>query len=161
VNFSAREAALLVAIGRYVTEMRVVPFTDTLEAALDKVRSALSASAQRQLLAHVETLLFVGVPAHTAPPAVRRTLEEAWFEGVPLWIRYAGSRETTTRLVRIDSVIMERTETLVNAFDLNKKEPRQFKLERIEDASIERPASQAPPAFTTARQLTVRRPRGR
>jgi predicted DNA-binding transcriptional regulator YafY len=162
VNFSAREAALLVAIGRYVSEMRVVPFTDTLEAALDKVRSALSASAQRQLLAHVETLLFVGVPAHTAPPAVRRTLEEAWFEGVPLWIRYAGARETTTRLVRIESVIMERTETLVNAFDLDKKEQRQFKLERIEDASIECPApEQVQPAFTAARQLTVRRPRDR
>jgi predicted DNA-binding transcriptional regulator YafY len=49
VNFTAREAALLVALGRHATNTRLLPFTDTLESALDKVRSALSRSAQREL----------------------------------------------------------------------------------------------------------------
>src|SRR5688572_15213633 len=30
VNFTAREAALLVALGRFAIEMRLLPFTDTL-----------------------------------------------------------------------------------------------------------------------------------
>src|SRR6202000_2440789 len=50
VNFTAREAALLVALGRFASQMRLLPFTETLEAALDKVRAALSTSAQRELL---------------------------------------------------------------------------------------------------------------
>src|SRR5579863_8224124 len=45
VNFTAREAALLLAVGRWAASMRYVPFADTLRAALDKVRGALSASA--------------------------------------------------------------------------------------------------------------------
>ena len=90
-----------------------------------------------QLLDHLETLKFIGVPAKTAAPEVRRALEEAWFEGVPLKIRYAGARETTTRRVRLESVVMERSETLVNALDLDKGEPRQFRLDRIEHAEVE------------------------
>ena len=138
VNFTAREAALLVAAGRWLAEMRVLPFTATLDSALEKVRAALSASAQRQLLEHLETLKFIGVPARTAAPEVRRALEEAWFEGATLRIRYAGARETTTRRVRLQSVVMERSETLVNAHDLDKDEPRQFRLDRIEHAEVER-----------------------
>ena len=38
-------AALLVALGRFAADMRLLPFTETLESALDKVRAALSASA--------------------------------------------------------------------------------------------------------------------
>jgi predicted DNA-binding transcriptional regulator YafY len=138
VNFTAREAALLVAVGKWISEMRILPFTATLESALDKVRAALSASAQRQLLDHLESLKFIGVPARTAPPEVRRALEEAWFEGVPLTIRYAGARGTTIRRVRLESVVMERSETLVNAHDLDKNEPRQFRLEKIEHAVVDR-----------------------
>ena len=136
VNFTAREAALLVAAGRWLAEMRILPFTATLESALDKVRAALSASAQRQLLEHLGTLQFVGVPARTAAPGVRQTLERAWFEGVPIAIRYAGANGVTSRRVRIRSVVMERTETLVNALDLDKNEDRQFKLDRIEHATL-------------------------
>src|SRR5580658_2457841 len=99
VNFTAREAALLVAVGRWLAAMRVIPFTATLDSALDKVRSALSASAQRQLLEHLATLQFIGVPARTAKPGVRSALEEAWFEGATLEIRYAGANETTTRRI--------------------------------------------------------------
>src|SRR5580704_15461058 len=129
VNFTAREAALLVAATRWLAEMRVLPFTVTLGSAIDKVRAALSASAQRQLLEQLETLKFIGVPARTGSPEVRRALEEAWFEGAILKIRYAGARETTTRSVRLESVIMERSETLVNAHDLDKDERRQFRLD--------------------------------
>src|SRR5262245_50135176 len=41
VNFTAREAALLAALGRFATEMRLIPFVDTLESGLNKVRAAL------------------------------------------------------------------------------------------------------------------------
>jgi predicted DNA-binding transcriptional regulator YafY len=139
VNFTAREAAILVAAGKFLADMRVLPFTSTLSSALDKVRAALSGSAQRQLIEHLESLKFIGVPARTANADVRRALEEAWFEGIPLTIRYAGAREITTRRVRLESVIMERSETLVNAHDLDKNEPRQFRLDRIEHAEVDRP----------------------
>ena len=33
---------------------------------------------------------------------------------------------------------MERSETLVNALDLDKNEPRQFRLDRIEHAEVDR-----------------------
>jgi len=136
VNFTAREAALLVAAGRFLSEMRVIPFTETLESGLDKVRAALSGSAQRQLLEHLDTLKFVGIPARKAAPGVRQALERAWFEGTPIAIRYAGANGTTMRRVRVKSLVMERTETLINALDLEKNEDRQFKLDRIEKAEV-------------------------
>ncbi len=138
VNFTPREAALLVAIGRFVFDMRILPFTSTLESALDKVRAALSATSQRQLLEHIESLKFVGIPARSAAPEVRRALEAAWFEGAVLEIHYAGAREPTVRRVRIQSVVMERSETLVNALDLEKGESRQFRLDRITQAFVEK-----------------------
>ncbi|HLL25188.1 MAG TPA: HTH domain-containing protein, partial [Kofleriaceae bacterium] len=42
VNFTAREAALLVALARLATEQRLVPFPNAVERAADKVKSALS-----------------------------------------------------------------------------------------------------------------------
>jgi predicted DNA-binding transcriptional regulator YafY len=54
VNFTAREAALVLAVGSWAASTRIVPFSDTLNAALDKVRGALSASAQRELVAYSE-----------------------------------------------------------------------------------------------------------
>src|SRR6185436_3238785 len=39
VNFTARQAALLVALGRFALDTRLLPFEETLEAALDKVRA--------------------------------------------------------------------------------------------------------------------------
>ena len=71
VNLNAREAAVLVALGAYARRMRLLPFAETLEAALDKVRGALSASAQRELLSVLDGLQFVGVPALPVPAAVR------------------------------------------------------------------------------------------
>src|SRR5512141_2345683 len=63
VNFTAREAALLVALARLAREQRLTPFTQAIDRAADKVRAALSTSAQRELLALVGELQFVGVPA--------------------------------------------------------------------------------------------------
>ncbi len=137
VNFNAREAALLVAVGSWVTEMRVVPFTETIDAALDKVRAALGVAGQRELASHMKTLKFVGIPARASSPDVRRVLEQAWFEHRPMRIRYRDADGVPTeRTVRVRSVVMERTETLVNCDDLDKGQARQFKLDRIERAAL-------------------------
>ena len=137
VNFTAREAALLTALGTFAAQMRVLPFSETLAAALDKVRGALSASAQRELLNHIETLQFVGVPAAQISAPVRRAVETAWFEQLPLRIRYLGADGIATdRAVRIRSAVMERTITFLNCDDLDKGEPRQFRMDRIEKAEL-------------------------
>jgi len=141
VNFTPREAALLVALGRFATEMRLLPFADTLATALDKVQGALTTSAQRELLDLVGSLKFVGVPAHPVVPAVRKAVERAWFERQPLRIRYQStSFVESSRVVRVESAIMERGVTLLNCHDLEKGELRQFRLDRILAAKIVRPS---------------------
>jgi predicted DNA-binding transcriptional regulator YafY len=142
VNFTPREAAMLAIVGRWVTELRLVPFDATLGAALDKVRGALPAASQRELARLMASLSFVGVPARTAPAEVRRAVEDAWFERRPVRIRYQGARETTERLVEVTSIVLERTETLLNTVDLEKSEARQFKLHLIEHAAL---APRSPP----------------
>jgi predicted DNA-binding transcriptional regulator YafY len=136
VNFSPREAALMIAACEWLARMRILPFTETLRGALDKVRAALSASAQRKLIEQLKTLEFVGVPARTCAPAVQRALEQAWFENAPLRIEYAGHQGKTTRRVQLQTVVMDRGETLLNCLDLDKGETRQFKLDRIERAQV-------------------------
>ena len=137
VNFTPREAALLLALGRWAGEMRFLPFAETMDGALDKVRGALSASAQRELVRQMELLHFVGVPSHGAPLAIRRVIEQAFFERQPVRIRYAGADGiVTTRVVRIHSAVMERTQTLLNCDDLDKGQRRQFRLDRIEKAEL-------------------------
>jgi len=137
VNFTAREAALLVALGRFATEMRLLPFTETLDRALEKVQGALSASAQRELAGRLKELQFAGVPQLPVSRAVRAAVERAWFEQQPLRITYrSGNYERTTRDIRITSVFMERTETRLNAIDLAKNEERQFRLDRVEKAEV-------------------------
>jgi len=136
VNFTPREAALLVTLGRWAQESRLLPFAETLEGALDKVRGALSVSAQRELMTLMEGIQFIGVPAHAAAPAVRRAVEQAWFERLPVRIRYQGAdRTVTTRIVRISSVVMERSQTMLNCDDLDKGERRQFRMDRILEAA--------------------------
>src|SRR5690606_5587471 len=49
VNFTAREAAVLVALTRLASEQRLIPFPKAIERAADKVRAALTTSAQREL----------------------------------------------------------------------------------------------------------------
>jgi predicted DNA-binding transcriptional regulator YafY len=136
VSFTAHEAALLIAAGRFLAEMRLLPFTETLASGLAKVRAALPSATEAQVAGQLDTLTFVGVPARAAAPGVRHVLERAWFEGVPITIRYAGVNGTTTRRVRIRSVVMDRRETRVNALDLDKNEDRQFSLDRILHAAL-------------------------
>jgi predicted DNA-binding transcriptional regulator YafY len=137
VNFTAREAALLVALGRFAIDTRLLPFTDTLESALDKVRAALSTSTQRELLTRLGELSFHGVPALPSKKAVRTALERAWFEQQPLRITYVdGNFIQTTRDVRIEAVLMDRHETRIDAVDLEKGERRHFRLDRIEHAAV-------------------------
>jgi predicted DNA-binding transcriptional regulator YafY len=137
VNFTAREAALLVAVGRHAIDMRLLPFTDTLESGLDKVRAALSTSAQREMLARLGELSFLGVPALPSHKAVRATVERAWFEQQPLRITYVdGDFVETTRDVRIHGVVMERHETRLDAVDLATGKRRHFRLDRIQRAEL-------------------------
>jgi predicted DNA-binding transcriptional regulator YafY len=140
VNFTAREAALLVAIGRWATEMRLLPFADTLEGALDKVRGALTASAQRELGEQIAKLRFIGVPSAVVRPEIRRVVEQAWFEQQPLRIDYMHSNyERTSHSVLIRGVLVERTMTVLECDDLESQETRGFRLDRIERAMAKAP----------------------
>lgn len=144
VNFTAREAALLVALGRFGIDMRLLPFTDTLQSALDKVRAALSTSAQRELLDRLKELSLVGVPARPVKQEVRAALERAWFEQQPLRITYVdGNLLETTREIRVEGVLMDRHETRIDAVDLAKGERRQFRLDRVARAEPVRPLKEA------------------
>ena len=137
VNFSPREAAVLVVLGRFATETRLVPFVDTLESALSKVRGALTAGQQREALSHAEKLAFAAVPALPSRPAVRRVVEEAWFtqRAVRLrWHRSDGSCHEGT--VRIARVLMERTMTVLECLDVTTGEGRGVRLDRIDDAKL-------------------------
>jgi len=141
VNFTAREAALLVALGRFAINMRLMPFADTLESALDKVRAALSSSAQRELLARLDELSFLGVPALPSKKAVREACERAWFEQQALEIVYVdGNFLQSTRRVRIVQVVMDRHETRLDATDIETGERRHFRLDRIARAEVLRPS---------------------
>src|SRR3954469_7240377 len=125
VNFTAREAALLTALGRFAIDMRLLPFQETLQSALDKVRAALSTSAQRELLSRISELSFHGVPSLPSKKPVRAALERAWFEQQPVRITYVdGNFIETTRTVRIASVAMDRHETRIEALDLEHGERR-------------------------------------
>ena len=137
VNFTAREAAVLISAARFLAAMRVLPFAETLASASDKVQAALSRSAQREFLHRLDELQFVGVPARPTLPAVREALEQAWLLQRPLWLRYAGSRGETERRVRLRQIVMERGETLLNAEDLAHGELRQFRLDRVLAARVE------------------------
>jgi predicted DNA-binding transcriptional regulator YafY len=137
INLNAREAAVLVALGTYAARMRLVPFQETLAAALDKVRGALSLSAQRELLAVLEGLQFVGVPALPAPVEVRRAAEEAWFTRRPLRLRYRRSDGSTgERVVKVVGVTMERHTTQLHCVDVATGEDRHLRLDRIDVAEV-------------------------
>jgi predicted DNA-binding transcriptional regulator YafY len=140
VNFTAREAALLVVIGKWLEEMRLMPLTTTLHSAIDKVRGALPTASQRELARLAEKLQFVGVPAHASKPEVRRAVERAFFDDLPLAITYMSpSYVITKRRVKVRAIVMERTETRLNCDDLDLKESRQFRLDRIHAAEVEKP----------------------
>ena len=137
VNFTAREAALLIALGRFALDMRLLPFTETLESALDKVRGALSTSAQRELLTRLSELTFLGVPALPSKKPVRAALERAFFERQPLAVTYVdGNFIESERRVRIESIVMDRHETRIDVTDLDSGERRQLRLDRITRARV-------------------------
>jgi predicted DNA-binding transcriptional regulator YafY len=137
VNLSAREAAVLMALGAYAVRMRLLPFLETLEAALDKVRGALSTSAQRELLGVLAELQFVGVPALPAPAGVRQAVEEAWFTRQPVRVRYRRAEGTVgQRVVGVVGVTMERHATLVHCLDVHTGERRHLRLDRIDEATL-------------------------
>jgi len=138
VNFDAREAAVIISAGEWLLHMRVMPFTATLASSIDKVRSALDRSAQRELANRLKELAYVGVPARASRRDVRRAVEQAWFESRVLVIRYRGANGiVATRRVRLERIIMDRAETRLNARDLDKDDSRQFLLDRIEHAKLE------------------------
>ena len=136
VNFTAREAALLVAAGRWLERTRMMPFVETLRSAIDKVHGALPAARQREVARLVSTLAWIGVPAQAAPAEVRAAVEHAWVHDVCLRITYDGDRGVTERTVRIEAVLLERTMTLLNCYDLQKNAKRQFRMHRIQRAEV-------------------------
>jgi len=137
VNFTAREAALLIALTRLATEHRLMPFPKAIETATDKVRAALSTSAQRELLTLVGELQLVGVPARAVPLTVQTAVETAWFESRALRIVYTKTGgHTSPRLVRIRNLVFDRSETLLNCIDLETGNDRQFRLDRIQHAQV-------------------------
>jgi predicted DNA-binding transcriptional regulator YafY len=137
VNFTAREAALLVLLVQMAIDQRLIPFVDLLHAAGDKVRAALSTSAQRELIDHLRTVAIIGVPSHPVPLKVQRTLESAWFENRSMWFIYRkpDGREQR-RTARIRNLVFERATTLLNCVDLATGEDRQFRLDRIIQAGL-------------------------
>ena len=136
LNLTPREAALIVTLGRWATELRLFPFSDTLQRAMDKIRGALSVSAQRELLDLVASLQFVGVPSLPVPERLRSALERAWFERAPLRIRYRSADGiVTTRTILIQSVIFDGKIIVLRSTDLEKSAEREFRIDRIEQAS--------------------------
>ena len=138
VNFTAREAALLIALSRIALEHRLMPFPKTVESAVDKVRAALSTSAQRELLTLVRDLQLVGVPSLPVPSSVRDAVEQAWFESRTLRIVYEKKAwQLSPRLVRIRNLVFDRQVTLLNCIDLESGQDRQFRLDKIKQATVQ------------------------
>lgn len=144
INFTAREAALLVALTRLAVEQRLMPFPKAIQGAADKVRAALSTSAQRELLELVGQLQLVGVPSLPIPANVRDAIETAWFESRALRIIYVkgnrpGATTESPRLVKIRNLVFDRSVTLLNCVDLETQQDRQFRLDRIRHATVLEP----------------------
>jgi predicted DNA-binding transcriptional regulator YafY len=138
INFTAREAALLIALSRIALEHRLMPFPKTVESAVDKVRAALSTSAQRELLTLVRDLQLVGVPSLPVPSSVRDAVEQAWFESRTLRIVYEKKAwQVSPRLVRIRNLVFDRQVTLLNCIDLESGQDRQFRLDKIKQATVQ------------------------
>lgn len=137
VNFTAREAAVLLTVGRWATDMRWMPFAEVLKAGVDKVRGALSTPAQRELVSHMAGLQFVGIPTHPVAPGVRAALEQAWFEHRPLKVRYRNSEGVVSeRTLVVEGVLLDRQHTYVKADASTPEAHRTLRLDRIEEATV-------------------------
>lgn len=137
INFTAREAALLVSTSEWLVQNRMVPFVDTLDDAMAKVRAALPTAVARQLHHLRSSLAFVGVPSRPVDPEVRRVLEQAWYEDRPVRLVYDGYRGRTERRVQIRQVVVDRAEVLLNCDDLDLREPRQFTMHKVALATLD------------------------
>lgn len=148
VNFTPREAAVLIGAGDWLGRMRVLPFTDTLARGIEKVRAALDASAQRKLGSELERFDYVGVPAPVVAPEVREALERAFFEGRTLRVRYLGRDHIeTVRDVRVDRILMDRSETLLNVVQRGPSGQalkRQLRLHQVLSAEVLPPGEGLP-----------------
>jgi predicted DNA-binding transcriptional regulator YafY len=114
-----------------------LPFVDTLDAALSKVRGALDAGQQREALAHADKLVFAAIPVLPTRPAIRKVVEEAWFSQRRLCVKYRRSDgSSNTRTVVITRVLMERTMTILECEDVETREVRGVRLDRIDSALL-------------------------
>lgn len=112
-------------------------------AGLEKVRAALSVSAQRELLTRLKELAFLGVPALPAKKQVREAIERAWFEDQAVRITYVDKDFVqTTRDVRVRAVVMDRHETRLDTEDIVTGERRPYRLDRITKADNVEPVAQ-------------------
>ena len=122
-----------------------MPFEEVLGAGLDKVRGALSTSAQRDLIDHMAGLQFVGIPAHVAAPGVRAAVEQAWFERRGLRVAYRnGEGALKDLLVRVKGVLLDRQHTYLDCTS-EVEARRTLRLDRIEHASVVPLDTTAPP----------------
>jgi len=93
-------------------------------------------AVQRELLGLLKEIEFVGVPALSASPSVRRAIADAWFSRAPLRVHYRRKEGSLSiRRVTIERVSMERTMTLLNLVDTQTGERRQYQLHHIERAT--------------------------
>lgn len=137
VNFTAREAAVLLTVGEWVVAMRMLPFTQALRSSLDKVRAALGATAQRETMELMRQLQFTGVPSRQVDVKVCAVLEQAWFEQRGVRLTYDGAKHVeTTHDVTITGVLLERNETLVVGKDAVDGTIRPFKLHHVRKAQL-------------------------
>jgi predicted DNA-binding transcriptional regulator YafY len=137
VNFTPREAAVLAVLGRFAAETRLLPFVDTLESALSKVRGALSAGKQREAITLGDELVFAAVPGLPVRPAVRRAIEDAWFERRAVRLEYRRSDGSPgDRTIRITRVLMERHATVLECIDVETGDKRAIRLDRIDAATL-------------------------
>ncbi len=137
VTFTARQAAVLLAVGRWAHEMRALPFLKTLQESLEKVEGVLPMSARRELQERVKMLAFVGVPTLPPRPDVATVIERAWLERKGMILRYrSGDGACKERTVRLERVVVERQVTLLDCIDLALDEPRRLRLDRVESARL-------------------------
>ncbi|MFT6399552.1 MAG: putative DNA-binding transcriptional regulator YafY [Bradymonadia bacterium] len=83
VNFTVREATLLVWAAEWIQRQRILPFYDTLNDAAAKVRAALPLAQQIAVERRAADVSFVGVPGLAVPEGVRRAIEAAWVADAP------------------------------------------------------------------------------
>ena len=81
------------------------------------------------------------------------------FEQRPLYLEYRDRLGVLTRrTVRLERIIMDRSETLLTCFDVDKQSERQFKLDRIEGAMVIDVASASADAPTPTASRSTDRP---